>query len=157
SRTRGAGTLLAASSARDGRSVVTLFTLTLAVSVAITSLVLLSTVATGQQSTSSRFAGAEVRVDNAADAVALSQALASDGAVAAPFAELCGVKVEGVGDSSIATVLAVGGDYAQLVAALPAGLAQHGDADSVRQLVAAGGDAGGPVPVLFNARLAAAV
>ncbi|TQL48234.1 hypothetical protein FB562_1321 [Homoserinimonas aerilata] len=155
SRTRGPGALLAASSARDGRSAVTLFALILAVSVAVTSVVLLHTVAAGQESASWRAVGADVRIDDATDAATLVDEFEGAGATAAAIAELPGVDVKGDGRSSKATVFAVEEDYAQVLSALPAGHAQRADADAVRRLVAQDGGAQGPVPVLFDARLTA--
>lgn len=157
SRTRGPVPLLAASSARDGRSILTLFALILASSVAITSVVLLQTVAAGQEAASWRTVGADVRIEGATDAAALADEIDSAGATAATVAKITRVDVEGSGSPINATVFAVGNDYAQLLSTLPAEHAQHADADAVRQLVESDEDAQGTVPVLLDARLTHAI
>ncbi|WP_152545353.1 FtsX-like permease family protein [Microbacterium sp. CH12i] len=155
SLTRGPGTLLAASSARYGRSAVTLFALILAVSVAITSLVLLHTVAAGQESASWRTVGADVRIEDATDAAALVDAFDNAGATAASITQITRADVTGSGSPINATVFAVEEDYARLLSALPADQAQRANADGVRRLVTQEDGAQGSVPVLLDTRLTA--
>ncbi|WP_120337361.1 FtsX-like permease family protein [Cryobacterium soli] len=154
-RTRGPATLLAGASARDGRALVTLVALTLAVSVAVTSLVLLHTVASGQESASWRSVGADVRVEGAPDPAALVREFTDAGATAAAVTYRQGVQLKGRTATTSATLLAVDDDYAALLSALP-GTQPSTDALSVRQLLgAAGGGIQDPLPVLADRRLAA--
>ncbi|QHC57989.1 hypothetical protein [Rathayibacter sp. VKM Ac-2760] len=144
--------LAGARGARKARSVLTLATLVLAASAALTSLVLLQTVAAGQESLSWRTVGADVRVDDAADGPALAATLADGGAVTAALGVLDAVEVRSPTASLSATVLSVDDDYADLLAALPEDQPQRSSADAVRSLIAAG--AAEPLPVLVDARLA---
>lgn len=155
-RARGPGMLLAASSARDGRSIVTLIALILASSVAVTSLVLLQTVAAGQEAASWRAVGADVRIDGAADAADAVDAFKNSGATVTAITELEGVDVDDGSRPVSATLLAVDGDYAGLLSALPDDHAQRPDAEAVRQLIGQESPAAGtePVPVLLDTRLA---
>ena len=156
-RTRGPATLLAGASARDGRALVTLVALTLAVSVAVTSLVLLHTVASGQESASWRAVGADVRVEGAPDPAALVGEFTDAGATAAAVVYREGVKLEGRTATTSATLLAVDDDYAQLLSALP-GDQPSTDAVAVHQLLqqsTAGDGLKDPLPVLADRRLAA--
>lgn len=156
-RTRGPATLLAGASARDGRALVTLVALTLAVSVAVTSQVLLNTVAAGQESASWRAVGADVRVDGVPDPAALVGEFTDAGATAAAVVYRRGVQLEGRSATTRATLLAVDDSYARLLAALP-GAQPSSDTLAVRQLlgqVAAGDGPQNPVPVLADRRLAA--
>lgn len=155
SRRRGPGALLAASSARGGRAVVTLVALILASSVAITSLVLLQTVASGQEAAAWRAVGGDVRIDEATDAAALVSELESAGATAAAIAQLDDVKVQGSGSSFAATVLAVDDDYSELLSTLPSASPESADADDVRKLGEEGvASATEAVPALVDSRLA---
>jgi putative ABC transport system permease protein len=158
-RTRGPGLLLGGASGRDGRALVTLVALTLSVSVAVTSLVLLHTVSSGQESTSWRAVGADVRVEGAPDAAALVGDFATAGATAAAVTQLNRVELGGRTGTAAASVLAVDGDYAQLLSELP-GAQSDADALAVRQLLqrsaaSAGTDNQEPLPVLADQRLAA--
>jgi putative ABC transport system permease protein len=157
-RTRGPGALLAASSARDGRSLLTLVALILASSVAITSMVLVQTVAAGQEAASWRTVNADVRVDRATDAAALLDSFRSGGATAAAVAEFENITVQGDSSSLSSTVLVVNADYASLLAALPPNRLRDRDASAVDRLVAGGqgGATASPdtaIPVLFDERL----
>ncbi|MFB2586563.1 hypothetical protein [Herbiconiux liukaitaii] len=152
-RARGPRALLARSSAHEGRSPATLFALTLACSVAITSLVLLQTVATGQEAASWRVVGADVRIDGAPDPAALVTELTDEGAIAAAIAELDDVPMQGVGSSIDATVLAVDADYPALLAALPAGLGGSASAAVTSLLEQQPADGDEAVPALFDPRL----
>ncbi|ROP45191.1 MULTISPECIES: hypothetical protein [unclassified Rathayibacter] len=152
---RGPGPLLAGAGAQEGRSLLTLATLVLAASTALTSLVLLQTVAAGQESLSWRTVGADVRVDDAAAGPALAASLADGGAVTAAIGALDAVEVRSPTASLTATVLSVDDDYADLLAALPDDQPQHASAEAVRALVATG--PAEPVPVLVDARLAASL
>ncbi|TFD87096.1 ABC transporter permease [Cryobacterium lactosi] len=157
-RTRGPATLLAGASARDGRALVTLVALTLAVSVGVTSLVLLHTVASGQEAASWRAVGADVRVEGAPDPTALVREFADAGATAAAVVERRGLTLEGRTATTRATLLEVDDDYARLLSALP-GAEPSTDAVAVEQLLqqSAVGDVQGqdPLPVLADRRLAA--
>ena len=158
-RTRGPAMLLAGASARDGRALVTLVALTLAVSVAVTSSVLLQTVAAGQESASWRTVGADARVEGAPDPAALVREFTAGGGTAAAVAHRDDLKLEGRSATTRATLLAVDDDYARLLSALP-GTAPRTDSAAVSQLVeqsatAAGRPAEGPLPVLADRRLAA--
>ena len=156
-RTRGPAVLLAGASGRDSRALVTLVALTLAVSVAVTSLVLLHTVASGQESASWRAVGADVRVEGAPDPAALVAEFSDAGAIAAAVVSRPGVKLEGRTATTSATLLAVDDDYAVLLSALP-GAQPSTDAGAVRQLLqqnAAGDTLQDPLPVLADRRLAA--
>ncbi|MCJ1686488.1 hypothetical protein [Rathayibacter sp. VKM Ac-2927] len=153
--TRGPGPLLAGAGAQESRSLLTLATLVLAASTALTSLVLLQTVAAGQESLSWRTVGADVRVDGAADGPALAASLADGGTVTAAIGALDAAEVRSPTASLTATVLSVDDDYADLLAALPDDQPQHASAEAVRALVATG--PAEPVPVLVDARLAASL
>lgn len=157
SRTRGPGALLAGSSARDGRSIVTLMALTLASSVAITSLVLLQTVALGQQATSWRAVGADVRVEGASDPAALVDDYAAAGATATALTELTRVDVEGTTRSIAATLFAVDDTYPSFIAALPAEHRDFAAADIRALLDLPAPTTADPVPILVDARLASAI
>jgi putative ABC transport system permease protein len=155
-RTRGPATLLAGASARDGRALVTLVALTLAVSVAVTSLVLLHTVAAGQESASWRAVGADARVEGAPDPAALVRAFTDAGSTAAAVVERPGLTLDGLTAATRATLLAVDDDYARLLAALP-GAEPAADAVAVGQLLQpnAADGAPEPLPVLADRRLTA--
>ena len=158
-RTRGPAMLLAGASARDGRALVTLVALTLAVSVAVTSQVLLSTVASGQESASWRSVGADVRVEGAPDPAALVREFTGTGATAAAVVYRHGVQLDGRSATTSATVLAVDDDYAQLLSVRPGAQSKT---DSVAMLQLQRQSAAGdglqdqePLPVLADRRLAA--
>lgn len=158
-RTRGPATLLAGASGREGRALVTLVALTLAASVSVTSLVLLHTVASGQETASWRTVGADVRVEGAPDPAALVREFADAGSTAAAVAHLDDVKLDGRTGTIAATVLAVDDGYARLLSALP-GAQPSADAVAVRQLLQLDPAADGiqdqaPLPVLADRRLAA--
>jgi putative ABC transport system permease protein len=159
-RSRGTGALLAGSSARDGRSVLTLIALTLASSVAITSLVLVQTVASGQEAAAWSEVGADVRIDRATDPAALVQTFRDGGAEAAAVTVLTHTGVKGDSSSISATVLAVDADYARVLGALPEDQHRDGDAAAVADLhngagAGAGSPPDGPIPVLLDERLLA--
>jgi putative ABC transport system permease protein len=155
SRTRGSRVLLASSSAREGRSIVTLIALTLASSVAITSLVLLQTVAAGQEATSWRAVGADIRIDGAANTAALRDDFDSAGSTATALTELRRVEVQGGARSLTATILAVDDSYPRFLATVPA---EHRgfDPSAVQSLLARDTPTTGterdPVPVLVGSR-----
>lgn len=163
SRTRGTGVLLAGSSAQEGRSLLTLVAVVLATSAAITSLVLLQTVAQGQQSASWRAVGADVRIDRGAggelDADALVTALRDGGATAtAEVAQLDRIEATGDSSSVSATVLAVDRGYAALVSRLPLDDPQQASHTSLARLSTVDASAGSttrqPIPVVIDSRLA---
>jgi putative ABC transport system permease protein len=158
-RTRGPALLLAGASGRHGRALLTLVALTLAVSVAVTSLVLLHTVSSGQESTSWRAVGADIRVEGAPDAAALVGEFAAAGSTSAAIAHRDRVELDGRTGAASATVLAVDDDYGRLLAELP-GAPADSDARAVQLLLqqtAAGTGKEGqdPLPVLADRRLAA--
>ena len=174
-RTRGPGGLLASSSAQEGRSVLTLVAVVLATSAALTSLVLLQTERAEQEATSWQVVGADVRIDgvtDATDATGPVSALREAGATVAVVTPLRrGVEAQGETSSIGATVLAVDGDYAELLDALPPEVPQHASAAAVRQLTggadvaatatsgpdSAADAAGSPLPVVVDTRLAGTV
>jgi putative ABC transport system permease protein len=154
-RTRGAKAVLAASSAQDGYSALTLVALTLASSVAITSVVLLESVASGQRAESWQTVGADVRVEGVADAAALVGELEAAGATSAAVAELHDIEFEGGSRFDAATVLAVDADYPAFLAELPDGSASAAAVD--RLLTPSGtpdADTVDALPALVDARLA---
>ena len=155
-RTRGPATLLAGASARDGRALVTLVALTLAVSVAVTSQVLLTTVAAGQESASWRTVGADVRIDGPPDPAGLVREFTDAGATAAAVLSRRGVELEGRSATNSVTLLAVDDSYAHLLSALP-GAQPSADALAVRQLMGQGTATASqdPVPMLADRRVTA--
>ncbi|WP_085477017.1 hypothetical protein [Rathayibacter oskolensis] len=155
-RTRGPGTLLAGAGAQEGRSMLTLVAVVLAASAAVTSLVLLQSVAAGQEAQSWQAVGADARVDGAPGGVALADELAGAGATAAAVTELDRIGVEGASRSTTATVRAVDSDYAALLAALPADQPLQAAAPAVGAL-AVPAPTGRPLPALVDARLASRV
>jgi putative ABC transport system permease protein len=154
-RTRGAKAVLAASSARDGYSALTLVALTLASSVAITSVVLLESVASGQRAESWQTVGADVRVEGVADAAALVGEFEAAGATSAAVAELHDIEFEGGSRFDAATVLAVDSDYPAFLAELPDGSASAAAVDRLLKLSGtSNADTVDALPALVDARLA---
>jgi putative ABC transport system permease protein len=154
-RTRGAKAVLAASSARDGYSAVTLVALTLASSVAITSVVLLESVASGQRAESWQTVGADVRVEGVADAAALVGEFEAAGATSAAVAELNDIEFEGGSRFDAATVVAVDADYPAFLAELPDGSASAAAVDRLLKLSGtSNADTVDALPALVDARLA---
>ncbi|MCU1406790.1 MAG: hypothetical protein JWQ43_3093 [Glaciihabitans sp.] len=161
SRLRGAGAVLAGSSARDGRSIVTLVALILASSVAITSLVLFHSVAAGQETESYRAVGGDVRIDGTSDAESLVRRFEDAGATAAAIAVLDGVKVQGTSSSAAVTLLAVDDDYGRLLTETPARQQQGQNAEAASRLLeqkspGTAEQAMAPVPILLDSRAARA-
>lgn len=156
SQTRGAGPLLAGSSAREGRSLLTLIALILASSSAITSLVLLQTVAAGQEAMSWRIVGADVRITGTTDEPALLGAFRAAGSSAASVAPL-DVEAEAKASPVSVTLLAVDAAYPDLIATLPTDDPQRASVETMARLTdpSVAEAAGGAVPIVIDARLAA--
>ncbi|KQQ03878.1 MULTISPECIES: FtsX-like permease family protein [unclassified Rathayibacter] len=155
-RARGPSALLAGAGAQEGRSVLTLVAVVLAASAAVTSLVLLQSVADGQEAQSWWIVGADARIDGAADGSALARELSVPGTEAAAVAELARIGVDGATRSTTATVLAVDSDYGALLAALPHDQPRWAAAEAATR-IAAPVALGQPLPALVDERLAASV
>jgi hypothetical protein len=153
--TRGAGSLIAVAGTARAGSVLTLTTLTLAVSVAMTSFVLGQSVAAAQEDNAWRAVGADVRIDDVDDPRHALTVFDAENVAAAAVVVIHQAILRGKEHSSSVTLLAVDDRYADLLAAMPDDQPPRQSASAVTRLTdtsAATAEAGS-VPALLDARL----
>jgi len=154
-RSRGAVGLLAAAHAQRAVAVLPLLALTVAVALVVGGSLVVQTVRAGQVDASWQRVGADARVEGAFDPSAVDALRRAPG-VTAVSAQIVqpSVGVDSGAASALATVVAVGADYADLAGRLPAGSAPD---SAALDALAAASTTGDGLPVLLDERLSARV